>query len=150
MGRGWKSITRLAAVGDVTGDGHPDLVGRTAAGVTTIFPGNGRSGFLVPVKAANYVRTFNQIGTGYWKPNQFPTTSFLSAGYGFVPFSGTGAGSLRGYSWVVGPGDIDGDGRPDLVARDSSGALWLLPGTASGYASRRLIGEGFAGYTLGG
>lgn len=150
MGYGWKTITRLAAVGDVTGDGHPDLVGSTSAGVTTIFPGNGRSGFLVPVKAANYVRTFNQIGTGYWKPQQLPTTSYLSAGYGFVPFAGSAAGLIAGYTWVVGPGDVDGDGRADLVARDASGALWLLPGTASGYASRRLIGEGFASYTLGG
>ena len=27
MGKGWKTITKLAAVGDVTGDGLPDLVG---------------------------------------------------------------------------------------------------------------------------
>ena len=150
MGYGWKAFTRLAAVGDVTGDHHPDLMGRTNTGGTVIFPGNGRFGFLRPVKAANYVKTFNQIGTGFWKPQMFGTATYLGSNGGFVPFRGTGVGAIRGYNWVLGPGDVNGDGRPDLVARDSSGTLWLLPGTESGYASRRLIGEGFAGYTLGG
>ena len=118
--------------------------------MTEIFPGDGRSGFRRPVTAANYLRTFNQIGTGYWKPQQFSTSTYLGPNGSFVPFRGTGAGTVRGYSWVFGPGDVDGDGRPDLVARDSAGNLWLLPGTESGYAQRRLIGEGFAGYTLGG
>ena len=48
MARGWTPFTRLAVVSDVTGDGHPDLVGKTATGPTVIFPGNGRSGFLAP------------------------------------------------------------------------------------------------------
>ena len=150
MHYGWKSFTSLDAVGDVTGDGHPDLMGRSASGVTEIFPGDGRSGFRAPVKAANFLRTFNQIGTGSWKPQLFPTSTYLGANGSFVPFRGTGAGTIPGYTWVFGPGDVDGDGRPDLVARDRAGTLWLLPGTESGYAQRRLIGEGFAGYTLGG
>jgi hypothetical protein len=150
MSTGWRSFTRLAAVGDVTGDGHPDLIGRAASGNTVIFPGNGAHGFYRPVLAASTLRTFNEIGTGYWRPQQFPTSTFLGANGSFVPFRGTGAGTIPGYTWVFGPGDVDGDGLPDLVARDRAGTLWLLPGTASGYAQRRLIGEGFAGYTLGG
>ena len=150
MSYGWRTFTRLAPVGDVNGDGRPDLMGRTDSGSTLIFRGNGSTGFLRPITAGNYLKTFNQVGVGLWKPQQFSSSSYLGANGSFVPYRGTGVGSIPGYNWVLGPGDVDGDGRADLVTRDSAGTLWLLPGTESGYAARRLIGEGFAGYTLGG
>lgn len=40
--------------------------------------------------------------------------------------------------------DMNGDGNPDLVARDSSGNLYLYPSTAAGgFGSRVLIGSGW-------
>ena len=38
----------------------------------------------------------------------------------------------------------------DLVVRDTSGTLWLLPGTSTGYQDRRYLAAGYAGYSLGG
>lgn len=150
MSRGWRTFTRLAALGDVTGDGLPDLVGKTASARMTVFPGNGASGFKAPALAPSSLRTYNQIGAGAWKPAQLPGSAFLSPDRSFVPFTGTESGDLAGYDWVLGPGDVDGDGRGDLVVRDRAGTLWLLPGTASGYGARRVIADGFAGYSLGG
>jgi hypothetical protein len=150
MSKGWASITQLSAVGDVTGDGSPDLVGRTASGPMTIFPGNGKKGFKAPTLAPATLRTFNQVGSGSWKPAAMPGSSFTSSDGSFVPFSRTTGTDLQGYDWVLGPGDVSGNGVPDLVARDSDGDLWLLPGTSKGYGERRLIGSGFAGYSLGG
>ncbi|WP_181139241.1 hypothetical protein [Streptomyces sp. Ru72] len=45
-----------------------------------------------------------------------------------------GARSKIGTSWgiyntVMGIGDLTGDGKPDLLGRDSQGGLWLYPGT---------------------
>jgi hypothetical protein len=150
MSTGWKTISNLAAVGDVTGDKMPDLVGRTRTGKTTIFPGNGSRSFKATVLAPATLRSYNQVGVGTWKAQQLPGTAFISSDGSFVPFIGAGVGDLAGYDWVIGPGDVDGDRRNDLVVRDSAGRLWLLPGTTSGYGARRLISNRFGGYTLGG
>ena len=50
---------------------------------------------------------------------------------------------------MVGPGDLTGDGKPDLVARDSSGNLYLYPGTGNSsapYGSRSRIDTGWGTY----
>ncbi|MGW4215357.1 FG-GAP-like repeat-containing protein [Lentzea sp. NPDC004789] len=55
---------------------------------------------------------------------------------------------------LVGTGDWDNDGKPDLVIRDADGFLYLLPtvDTASGRRSgdRVLIGTGWGRYTIAG
>ena len=107
-------------MGDVTGDGHPDLAGKTAKGQVTIYPGNGKTGFLAPRTAPTAMRTFNLIGSGTWQPLNV-LARFTSPDGSFVPFVGTTGTNLAGYDWVVGPGDVDGDGR----------ATWS-PGTVSG------------------
>ena len=150
IGYGWKAFVYLAAVGDVTGDKDPDLVGRTRTGKTTIFPGDGAKGFEAPVLAPSSLTSFNQIGSGSWKPQQLPGSAYISSDGSFVPFLSSGAGDPKSYDWVLGPGDLDGDGRNDLVGRDSAGLLWLLPGTSTGYAARRLLGSGFGSYTAAG
>jgi hypothetical protein len=47
-------------------------------------------------------------------------------------------------------GDWNGDGRADIMARDTAGKLWLYPGTgqaATPYHARRQIGSGWQIYT---
>lgn len=72
------------------------------------------------------------------------------------PATGSYSGSTRvqvGTGWqsmnaLVTPGDFDGDGRPDLIARDTAGTLWLYPGNGSGgYLARKSIGTGWQIYT---
>jgi hypothetical protein len=156
LGAGWKAITRLAAVGDVTGDGFPDLMGATASGPMTIFPGAGNNGFAAPVLAPASLRTYNQIGPGSWSAGG---SVFASTDGSFVPATGVDpASALRmangtaapAYDTYVGVGDANGDGVADLLARESgSGILWLLPGKASGgFAPRMWVANGFGGYPL--
>ncbi len=148
MSDGWKSFANIVAVGDVNGDKLPDLVARTASGPMTVFPGNGRTGFLAPELAPANLRTFNQIGDGSWSPGGMPHSSFYGPGGSFVPFSGSTGGWMGKYNWVVGPGDVDGDRVADLVVRDAGGTVWLLPGTASGYGEPRYLADGFEDYTF--
>ena len=42
-------------------------------------------------------------------------------------------GGTAGYTWFKGIGDLEADGRPDVVARDRNGSLWLLDATGVPY-----------------
>lgn len=59
-----------------------------------------------------------------------------------------GTVSWRRYDLLTSPGDVDGDGRPDLVARESlTGDIYLFKGTSTGSLSARTrIGTGWTGY----
>ncbi|MFG2332813.1 FG-GAP-like repeat-containing protein [Streptomyces sp. NPDC048604] len=51
------------------------------------------------------------------------------------------------YDMVVAPGDFSGDGKADLISRDTTGALWLHRGAGTGsYAARTQIGTGWQTY----
>jgi hypothetical protein len=75
-----------------------------------------------------------------------PTTSVFSIGAFFVPSVAARGKIPSPYNRVVGPGDLNGDGRPDLVVRDTAGKLWLLPGTSAGYGTRKFLASGYKGY----
>ncbi|GLZ78218.1 hypothetical protein Afil01_30250 [Actinorhabdospora filicis] len=71
--------------------------------------------------------------------------------------AGTFTGSTRrqiGTGWQVydvllAPGDFNGDGKPDLLGRDTSGALWFYAGNGTGgYAPRASVGPGWQIYDL--
>ncbi|MET9220562.1 VCBS repeat-containing protein [Streptomyces sp. NPDC003300] len=62
-----------------------------------------------------------------------PFTSRVKVGAGWNIFNA-----------LIGAGDLTGDGKADLVARDASGALWLYQGRGDGtFAPRTKIGPGW-------
>jgi hypothetical protein len=53
------------------------------------------------------------------------------------------------YDWVVGIGDVDLTGSPDLVVRKAGkGKLWLLQGGPAGFAPRVVLAKGMKDYDL--
>jgi hypothetical protein len=120
LGTGWSGITGLSAVGDVTADGIPDLMG-TVGTQLTIWRGTG-SGFAAAAPVAGRVAPRAGLPTDL-------------APYDWV-ISVQDLQLHRGNDFVV--------------RERTTGRLYLFEGRRSGVSSPRLLGEGWAGYDLAG
>ena len=105
---GWNGMTELTGIGDLTGDGKPDLIAtKTADGTLWLYPGGTKA-----------LGTRIQIGTSGW----------------------------NGMNKLTGVGDITGDGKPDLIAvRASDGTLWVYPGADKAVGTRTQLGTSWNG-----
>ena len=95
VGVGWNVMDAVFGPGDFNGDGAVDVLARRAdTGQLWLYPGNGRGGWLAPVR----------VGVGW---------QIMDA--------------------LLGPGDFNGDGAVDVLARRAdTGQLWLYPGNGRG------------------
>lgn len=165
-GTGWGGYTMIAAPGDVTGDGKPDVFAMDSSRTLWLYAGTGSTTapFAARVKIGTGYGPYNVMtgvgdvtgdGKGDFVARDASGRLYLYAGTGNAakPLAGRvpiGSG-FQVYNQLAGPGDITGDGKPDLVARDSSGTLWLYPGTgnaAAPFGARVEIGTGWSGYNI--
>ncbi|HEX5560640.1 MAG TPA: FG-GAP-like repeat-containing protein [Nocardioidaceae bacterium] len=144
------TVHMIAGVGDMTGDGRPDLMGQRVGRNMRIYPGNGRTGFLPSYDAHSALPGRQQIGVGLWNGDGAPDSVIRQSDSKLMLYPGNGPGGLTGgkrigtvmpaYGTVVSPGDLTGDGRADLVMRQTSnGRLWLRPGTPRGFGAKRTL-----------
>lgn len=160
LATGFGGVTTLAAVGDVTGDGKPDLMGQSA-GQVMIYPGTGGASLGAPFPAHSAITADQLVGVGLWDGDGAPDVMARS-GSTLTLFPGNGPGGLlfpkpvsvdlSPYDWVLGVGSLTRTGHPDLVVREAAtGYLWSLRGNPDGTLQpRRFMGEGFGGYDLAG
>ncbi|WP_051549119.1 FG-GAP-like repeat-containing protein [Nocardioides sp. URHA0032] len=157
---GFSGVGLLGAVGDMTGDGWPDLMGQPAGGAIRIYPGAGLDGLHPSYVAHGRIDAGRQVPVGRWDGDGAPDSLFRQ-GNRLTLFPGNGPGGLTGgkplgldlspYDWVVGISDIQLTGHADLVVREkATGDLWLLQGTAAGFKTRRYLGGGMGVYDLAG
>ena len=161
IGTGFDRVRLLAAVGDMTGDGYPDLMGQPRGGAMRIYPGAGLNGLRASYVAYRGISAGKQVGVGRWNGDGAPD-SILRKGRTLRLYPGNGPGGLVSkvrtfgldlspYNWVLGVGDAQRNGHADLLLREkASGNLYLLPGTSKGFRSRIYLGSGFGGYDLAG
>jgi hypothetical protein len=160
IGTDFGSVGLLAAVGDMTGDGYPDLMGQPGGKDTRIFPGNGLNGLKPSYVAYGPIDARRQVGIGRWDGDGAPDTLFRK-GSELRVFPGNGPGGLTtpkplslnvaAYDWVIGVSDLSLGGHADLIAREkATGNLWAITATATGFQPRRLLGDGMGVYDLAG
>ncbi len=130
------TVARLAAVGDMTGDGYPDLLGQPRDGVMTIYPGRGLAGLKKAYPAYGAITAGSQIGIGRWNADGAPDT-LIRKGARLTLYPGNGPGGLSRpsrlpvdlspYDWVIGVSDLTRTKHPDLVVRAEGNRPALRP-----------------------
>ena len=148
---------QIVGVGDFNGDGRSDIMWRNADGRITNWLGTANGGFTDNVaNAYNSVTLdwhvagigdFNGDGRDdiLWRNDDGRVTDWLStASGGYAPNSGNFATSVDPSWQVASIGDFNGDGRADILWRNTDGHITNWLGTATGGFTDN-VGNSFTG-----
>ncbi len=163
---GGAGATPTGLLGDVNGDGRVDVLARDGNGALWLYPNSGGSG-------VNTFGTRSQVGTSWNGMSAIEVGDLNSDGRvdivsreaatgalwlypntGGTGMNTFGARSQIGTGWngmsAIGLGDLNSDGRVDVVSREATtGALWLYPnagGTGMNtFGARSQVGSGWNG-----
>ncbi|MDN0200448.1 VCBS repeat-containing protein [Streptomyces sp. S.PNR 29] len=157
---GWKQYDVLTSPGDVTKDGRPDLIARNAStGAVYLYKGTSTGTLSARVKLYDNWKTYKKVvGVGDLNGDGIGDLIAQDTANNLYRYLGTGSGTFKSrvklfgswggsYNAVVGVGDLTGDGKADIVSRDSAGYLYRNNGDGKGsFGARTRISAGYGGY----
>jgi hypothetical protein len=160
LGSGWNQYNVLTFPGDLTKDGRPDLITRNAStGAVYLHKGTSTGKLAAPVKLYTSWKVYKKIvGAGDLNGDGVGDLLAQDTSNNLYRYLGTGSGTFgsrvklaggwgSSYNLVLGAGDVTGDGKADLVARDTAGVLWRQAGTGTGtFGARVKVGTGWGAY----
>ncbi|MFJ9074548.1 FG-GAP repeat domain-containing protein [Streptomyces sp. NPDC102278] len=161
MGGGWQIFNQLEAVGDIAGAGAADLVARDADGVLWLYEGKGDGNFAARTKIGGGWGIYSRLTGGSdldgdGRSDLLATDTagtlwfYKATGNASTPFAGRVklGGGWGTYNQLTAVGDITASPAGDLVARDTSGVLWLYEGKGDGtFSARTKVGGGWGAFT---
>jgi Domain of unknown function (DUF4091)/FG-GAP-like repeat/Family of unknown function (DUF6067) len=159
------SATAPTAVGDFNGDSRPDVLDKHSDGTVWLLAGNGKGGFAAPTQVGAGWGSFTLTGVQDANGDGAVDVLARTAGGTNLLYEGTGTGGWKTvnggnqltlslptatYPTVIGGGDINLDGHPDLIAIDNAGKMWAFDGDGQGgYATTGIqIGAGWTASSL--
>ncbi|MEV1025516.1 FG-GAP-like repeat-containing protein [Streptomyces sp. NPDC050264] len=163
LGTGWSAYNYLTWAGDLNRDGHPDLIARKAStGDIYVFAGTAAGKLAAGKKIRSAWNTYDQIlGAGDLTGDGVGDLVVRREDGTLFRYDGAGDGTLRdrrtvftnwgsSYRKVVGVGDLNYDGKNDLLSFDTSGRLWRNLGDGKGsFGARTQVWEGYTNYAGG-
>lgn len=161
LGAVWAQFNVLTSPGDLTGDGRPDLVARQAStGDMYLYADNGAGGLKARGKIGTNWKLYRAIfGAGDLNGDGIGELLAVDGANSLWRYDGTAAGTVKprvlvfGNKWAtgrnafVGVGDLNKDGKADLLSRNAAGDLLRNSGNGAGsFGSTVKIGTGWQGY----
>jgi hypothetical protein len=157
---GWNSMREITPVGDLDGDGFPDLLSvQASTGSLLFYPGRGMSFGSARLIGRGWNSLSELTGVGdFNRDGHVDLIARVNATGDLLLYRGTGTGSSArvgasvraGAGWsglrdLVGVGDFDRDGFNDLIAvQSSTGKLFRYPGRGTTFSSPLLVGGGWS------
>lgn len=112
----------------VINEGNNKVYAPTTAGRTTIFNGANNGTSVVATGGSSGDAAVNPVSNRVYVGE--------SSGWNLAVIDGSVSSPVKN--------DFTGDGKSDVLARDSAGVLWLYPGNGSGgWLQRRQVGQGW-------
>ncbi|MHB9861022.1 FG-GAP-like repeat-containing protein [Streptomyces sp. YIM S03343] len=157
---GWTQYNVLTSPGDISGDGRADLIARNAStGAVYLYRSTSTGTLSARVKLYGDWKTYKKVvGVGDLNGDGIGDLIAQDRSNNLYRYYGTGKGTFASrvrlftgwgssYDAVVGVGDITGDGKADIVARDTAGNLYRQTGYGNGsFAPRVRIATGTQSY----
>ncbi|WP_175548655.1 FG-GAP repeat domain-containing protein [Mangrovactinospora gilvigrisea] len=158
VGDGWQYTTQLGGGGNIPFYGKHEFIGQTAAGTLYWYGSNGDGGFQGKTRTSDvggfppsqlYLAFANALtSNGY--PDLVGKDNYDGHIYNYQTYAANDtnglAGGSKSYNLVTGPGDLNQDGKGDLIARDTSGNLYYYAGNGTGLSVQGRVQIGTGGW----
>ncbi|MFI1386264.1 FG-GAP repeat domain-containing protein [Embleya sp. NPDC020886] len=149
IGTGWNIYNRITSAGDLSGDGHPDLVAREPGGDLYLYKGLGNGRFGDRIKIGNGWGIYDQVTVAGDLTGDGESDLLARLPDGTLyRYDGNGSGGFKdrvqiGFGWqaynqIVAGGDWNGDGAFEVLARTYSGGMYKYSSLGNGQFGDRV------------